>query len=83
MNETLEVVKVFFADKWITLASIVVLFFSGKLLLRFLVKKAISFANDGNDDYESQREKQAKTLGQLILHLGNIVIFLVIILMVL
>lgn len=79
----LESLLDFFADKWITLGSILILFFLGQVLLRFLVHKAIKFADDGDDSIDTAREKQAKTLGDLILRSGNLVIYLIIIMMVL
>lgn len=83
MNETGELLKMFFADKWVELGTIVVLFFLGKMVLGYLVQKAICLVDDGDDSTDTVQEKQARTLGDLILQIGNIAIYLIILLMVL
>jgi len=67
--------------KWTTLVAILVLFFLGKAILSLIVRRAVKFADDGDDTTNTAHEKQAKTLGDFILRIGNIVIYLVVLLM--
>lgn len=83
MNEYINQFITLMQDKWLSLIAIFILFFLGKTVLGLLVKKAIDLADDGDDAYDSVQEKQAKTLGDLILRSGNIVIYLVILMMIL
>ncbi len=62
---------------------IIVLFFFGRIILKLIVKRLVKIADDGDDDNTSQKEKRAETLGQIIITIGNIVIYAVILLMVL
>ncbi len=76
-------IKSFLQENTMEMVLIVALFIFGKGLLSFAVKKVISCANDGDDEHDTAREKKAKTLGHIILSLGNIAIYIVIFLMVL
>lgn len=60
---------------------IVALFVFGKGILRLIVKKVVSLTNDGNDKHTSELEKKAETLGDIILNIGNIAIYIIILLM--
>jgi len=62
---------------------IVILFFFGRIMLKLIVKRLIQIADDGDDSHVSQKEKRSKTLGQIIVTTGNIVIYAIILLMIL
>jgi len=62
---------------------ILALFFLGKILLQVTVKRLIQIVDDGDDAHVSQKEKRAGTLGHIIITTGNIVIYIVILLMIL
>lgn len=62
---------------------IVMLFFLGRMILKLIVRRLIRMVDDGDDAHVSQKEKRAKTLGSIIITTGNIVIYIVILLMVL
>ena len=76
-------IKSFLQTNTTEIILIVALFIFGKGLLSFAVKKVISCANDGDDELDTAREKKAKTLGHIILSIGNIAIYIVIFLMIL
>lgn len=60
---------------------IVALFIFGKGLLKLIVKRVINWTNDGDDGNDSELEKKAETLGSIILNIGNIAIYIIILLM--
>jgi small conductance mechanosensitive channel len=62
---------------------IVVLFFFGRMVLKLIVKRLVRIADDGDDVHVSQKEKRAETLGNIIVTTGNIVIYIIALLMVL
>ena len=62
---------------------IVILFFLGKVVLRIVVKRLAQVVDDGDDEYISQKEKRAETLGRIIVSTGNIIIYAIILFMVL
>lgn len=62
---------------------IIALFFLGRMALKLVVKRLIHMVDDGDDKHTSQKEKRAETLGRIIITTGNIVIYVVIMLMVL
>ena len=62
---------------------IVVLFFLGKRLLKFITKKLTQMVDDGDDSFTSQKEQRAETLSQIIKSTGNIIIYSVILFMIL
>ena len=59
------------------------LFFLGRLLLKVAVRRLVRIVDDGDDTHISQKEQRAKTLGQVVITTGNIVIYVVILLMIL
>ncbi|MCH7529725.1 mechanosensitive ion channel [Patescibacteria group bacterium] len=61
---------------WIT-----ILFFFGKLVLKLTVKRLARIVDDGDDENVSQKEKRAETLGNIIITTGNVVVYVVILLM--
>lgn len=67
----------------ISIVWIIILFFFGRIILRLLVKRLIRIVDDGDDKHVSQKEKRAETLGRIIVTTGNIVIYVVILLMIL
>ncbi len=62
---------------------IIVLFFLGRLLLKVVVRHLVHMVDDGDDTHTSAKEKRAETLGNIIIATGNIVIYIVILLMIL
>jgi len=62
---------------------IIILFFFGRIILKIIVKRFVQIANDGDDSLVSQKEKRAKTLGNIVVTTGNIIIYAIILLMVL
>jgi len=60
---------------------IIILFFFGRIVLKLIVKRFIRIVDDGDDERVSQKEKRAETLGHIIVTTGNIVIYVVILLM--
>ncbi len=62
---------------------ILILFFTGKIILKFIVKHIKKIADDGDDRITSNNEKRANTLGQIIKSIGNALIYSVILFMIL
>lgn len=62
---------------------IIILFFLGKVILKLTVKRLVRVVDDGDEAHVSQKEKRAKTLGHIIVSVGNIFIYAVILFMVL
>ncbi len=62
---------------------IIILFFLGKAILRLVVKRLVRVVDDGDDTRVSQGEKRAKTLGRVIISVGNVIIYAIILFMVL
>ncbi len=62
---------------------IIVLFFFGRMILRMIVKRLVRMVDDGDDEHVSQKEKRAETLGGIVVTIGNIIIYIVTLLMVL
>ena len=62
---------------------ILILFFFGKLILKLIVKRLERIVDDGDDAHISQKEKRAETLGDIIVSIGNIIIYAIILFMVL
>lgn len=63
------------------IALIIILFFFGKIILKLIVKRLARLVDDGDDKHISQKEKRAETLGSIIVATGNIVIYVVTLLM--
>lgn len=57
---------------------IVFLFFFAKLILQLIVKRMTQIVSDGDNIRASQKEKRAKTLGDIIISIGNISIYAII-----
>jgi len=62
---------------------IIVLFFFGRIILKLVVKHFTNLVEDDDTGHVSQREQRAKTLGHIIVATGNIIIYVIIVLMVL
>ena len=62
---------------------IILLFFFGKIVLKIIVKRLVKIVDDGDDKHISQKEKRAKTLGHIVVATGNIIIYVVVLLMIL
>jgi len=62
---------------------IIVLFFFGRIVLKIIVKRLIKIVDDGDDKHISQKEKRAETLGHIVVATGNIIIYVVVLLMIL
>ncbi|MCP6720273.1 MAG: mechanosensitive ion channel family protein [Patescibacteria group bacterium] len=62
---------------------IAILFFFGRLILKLIVKRLTRIVDDGDDVHTSQKEKRAETLGNIIVSIGNIVIYAIILFMIL
>jgi len=62
---------------------IIFLFFFGRIVLNLIVKRLIKIVDDGDDKHISQKEKRAETLGHIVVATGNIIIYVVVLLMIL
>ncbi len=62
---------------------IIILFFFSRIVLKIIVMRFAKIVDDGDDDYESQKEKRAKTLSHIIITTGNIIIYAIILIMIL
>ena len=62
---------------------IVVLFFGARIILKKLVKRMIKMVEDEDKESSSDVEKRARTLGSIIITTGNVVIYIIVLLMVL
>ena len=51
--------------------------------MKLIVKRLVRIVDDGDDAHISQKEKRAKTLGDIVVTTGNIVIYILVLLMVL
>ena len=60
---------------------ILVLFLLGRIALRVIAKKLTALVDDGDDSIDTEQEKRAKTLGNFVLVIGNIVIYTVVVIM--
>ncbi|NHZ86202.1 MAG: mechanosensitive ion channel [Planctomycetia bacterium] len=78
-----ELIINYFEEHAVEIIWIFILFFLGKIILRFIVKHLVKLADDGDDSHTSQKEKRANTLGQIIKSIGNVLIYSVILFMVL
>ena len=67
----------------IDVIGIIALFFFGRTILKIIVKRLARVVDDGDDSNISQKEKRAETLGHIIVTTGNIVIYIIILLMIL
>jgi len=60
---------------------IVTLFFLGRIILRKIVKRAIKISLGENKESQAQLKKRAKTLGSILIATGNVIIYIIILLM--
>ncbi len=60
---------------------ILLIFFAGRILLRLIIKKLVRIVDDGDDEHDSDQEKRAKTIGSLIMTIGNFVIYTIVMIM--
>jgi len=79
----LEIILNFIIQNAIDIIWIIILFFLGKVILRLIVKRLAKVVDDGDDSHQSQKEKRAETLGNVIISVGNIIIYAIILFMVL
>ena len=59
------------------------LFFLGRILLKLIVRRLSRMVDDGDDASVSAKEQRAETLGNIIVTTGNIIIYVVVLLMIL
>ena len=83
MNTIQEFIINVIKQNGIDIIWIIILFFFGRIILKLIVKQLIRKVDDGDDENVSQKEKRAETLGHIIVTTGNIVIYIVTLLMVL
>ncbi len=62
---------------------ILVLFFGGRLVLKKFVQKGIKLMKDKDEAENSALEKRVKTLGDILITTGNIIIYIIVFLLVL
>lgn len=60
---------------------IIALFFLGRIILRKIVKRTIKISLGENQKSQVQLEKRAETLGSILITTGNIIIYIIILLM--
>lgn len=81
MNTIQEFIINVIKQSGVDIVLIVALFFFGRMVLKMIVKRLVKMVDDGDDEHTSQKEKRAETLGHIIVTTGNIVIYVVILLM--
>ncbi|MEA2113581.1 MAG: mechanosensitive ion channel [Patescibacteria group bacterium] len=81
MNTIQEFIINIVKQSGVDIVLIIALFFLGRVVLRMIVKRFVLLVDDGDDAHTSQKEKRAETLGHIIVTTGNIVIYVVILLM--
>jgi len=60
---------------------IIALFFLGRIILRKIVKRAIKISLGGEQENQGQFKKRAKTLSSILIATGNVIIYIIILLM--
>ena len=83
MNTVQEFILNLIKQNAVDVIAIIALFFLGRMLLRAVVKHFTKIVDDGDDAHVSQKEQRAQTLGHIIVKTGNIVIYVVLLLMIL
>ena len=83
MNAVQEFILNILKTNGSTIIWIVILFLFGKMTLKLIIKRITKLVDDGNDEHISQKEQRAATLGHVVMIIGNIVIYVVILLMIL
>jgi len=72
-----NIIKTYGAD----VAWIIALFFLGRIILRKIVKRAIKISIGEGQKDKAQLKKRAKTLGSILIATGNVIIYIIILLM--
>ena len=62
---------------------ILVLFFGGKIILKKIVRRGIKLVQDKDEQKDSALDKRVKTLGDILITTGNVIIYVVVFLLVL
>ena len=83
MNQLIELLTTFFATNITEIAWIIFLFFLAKIGLGLVIRKFVHLVDDGNDEFTSQAEQRAETLGQVVRSVGNAIIYAVLLFMIL
>lgn len=83
MSNAQEFILTVLKENSATIVWIVILFFFGKIVLKLVVNRFINLVDDGDDRHVSQKEKRAATVGHVVMVIGNIVIYVVLLLMIL
>ena len=83
MNTLQEFILTIIKQNAADVIGIVALYFLGRMLLKAVVRRLAKTVDDGDDTHVSQKEKRAETLGHIIVTTGNIVIYVVMLLMIL
>ena len=83
MNTIQEFIINIIKQSGIDIIWIIILFFLGRMALKLIVKRLVRLVDDGDDERISQKEQRAETLGNIVVTTGNIVIYIVTLLMVL
>ncbi|NQV92894.1 mechanosensitive ion channel [Candidatus Kaiserbacteria bacterium] len=78
-----EFVLALIIENSVDIIGIFALFFLGRMILKSMIRRLVRIVDDGDDSHVSQKEKRAQTLGDIIVTTGNIVIYIVILLMIL
>ena len=60
---------------------IIALFFLGRIILKKIVKRAIKISLGGGQENQGQLKKRAKTLSSILIATGNVIIYIIILLM--
>ncbi len=81
MNTIQEFIINIIQQSGVDIILIIALFFLGKMVLRLVARRFVQIVDDGDDSHVSQKEKRAETLGHIIVTTGNVVIYVVILLM--
>lgn len=64
-------------------AAIVLLFVVSRSVLKLIIKRLIRLAEDGDQEHDSRLEKRSNTIGVALMSVGNIVIYMVVLIMLL
>jgi len=76
-SHILDLIKTHGAD----VVWIIALFFLGRIILRKIVKRTIKISIGGEQKNQAQLKKRAKTLGSILIATGNVIIYIIILLM--
>jgi len=73
----------FFKIYGLNIIWILLVFLLGRIALKVIIKRLTALVDDGDDSFDTEQEKRAKTLSNLVLAVGNVVIYTVVIIMLL